>query len=229
MLNVEYLAQRTTPSGKSHLTIGVPESATITINVVILPGSLDGTLGEQKNEAVSDIYVARERYAPVGVRVRYKLTFPTYLPAGVDFSNGLQVTVNPSAVPLLSVEAKTIISEFGTTSNTNDTHIFYVPDIDEVNLRQLATDTIFGCTVHPRLFANDTAYGYNVFVVKSPRAMFTTPHEFGHVLGLFHVAPTINVMTDQQGDFGNHISSDKRFDWTQQLTIYIDTNRIKKP
>jgi hypothetical protein len=185
------------------------------VTVIILrdkPQADGGTPVVTTTHAENMWKITKERYAQVGVDITYSVSVADP-PAGVDLSDGLQITDTDTS-KVLSAEAEALIDALGTTGSEVDIHCFYVMD------PKWGSSSLYGVAVADYWFdASEDAYLYNLIINDSTNKPFNAAHELSHLLvDGGHESSKVNVLY-RSTSTSNVVTGTKRLSATQETEI----------
>ncbi len=179
VVKVQYPANQPVMEQIAHVP---PDLRAIDVEIIILrdrPAVSNGVPVISVAEVDAFWTIARERYAQIGVDIRWTEPVIEDPPAGVDLFDGLTV-MNTATSRTLAVEAKNLITALGTTNTINDIHVFYVNEV------KMGLETLGGLAVAPYWFNPPTEqpYTFNIFIsafTQSPWGGYAAAHELTHL------------------------------------------------
>lgn len=215
-LSFEYLGGKTGPTGTADGQVNIPiYSQTINIVTKVLKNS-SGTPFVPLADVVSDLVMAEERLAQIGVKLNWVAPVAVDVPSGIDSSGIVTAQIDPRVV---AADGRTMIAALGTTNSTMDIHVFYV------NFLFSGTSTVAGLAIMDSEFdSTEAAYKYNAFIAKDRRP-FVLAHEIVHLFSdLGHNnASEINLMRQGVMNETNVIYGRKRLHPSEQSAVLSNT------
>jgi hypothetical protein len=183
----------------------VPVEKTVPLAVVILRESAGGPPVIAQATVETDLRIAQERYAQVGVRLSWAISINDP-PPGVNLTDG---SLDEFSVPQSpTAEEIALITGLG-TPKTDDLHVFYVNQLSSGSFGEAFIESI-----------TPSPIGENV-IISSSRRPFTLPHELGHVLKADgnHVSNVFQLMRGSGTSATNVLGASKRLNVPEQTTI----------
>jgi hypothetical protein len=155
----------------SQATVPTNNNVKVHVNILRAPGGAPvATLAA----AQADIDKANEQYAQVGIKL-----VPTFQivdsPAGVDLSNGLDVSFLVNGIWQMTPEEQALLGAAAIrTAATDDVELYYVNKFTNFPDGRAKAFWASGVPV-PK-------YADSVIIAADKKGLFTVPHEIGHVL-----------------------------------------------
>ena len=191
-------------------SVKVPALKTVKLNVNLF--KVNGTAVMTRQQIESDIALANERYAQIGLQIQATIHDAVDAPNNVDLSNGL--AGNGKNANLAQPEQQSLLSDATLrTTAENDIEVYYVNFFD----------------THDRGFAvGDPRYPNSVIMSADERSIFTLPHEIGHILsndGNHYEGSDKqeNLMRGQGTSGKNGVSESKRLTESQQGIFFTSS------